>query len=1113
MAPKGPKLNLQRLSNSQLIGREKHTQALTDALDAVRSPTPQALGPQVVYIEAESGCGKTYLFEQWYKLSTNTNDILVGRGKFCQTQDALPYSGFVEAMSDLFYQMNDKETLKEELFSFGLEDAEIQLLVNFIPALRDILTEEERKSARFSNASIFSSVTTIPSSGDFQQSNAGSSDFLKQSVNKNTSGNHDGVDSETTFSADTSPYRNPIERLSYVLGEFLICLQSVLPLFLVFLDDLQFAEDNTRDLIISLAANSKLSGMLLVLASRPLEQPNQETTDGTNPSHSPFLMTLKGTLESSQRAWRFVALEEMDIQECTKIISTITEVREAECEGLAQVCHQKTRGNPYFLLSFLKTLHARELLVYNMTLYRWSWDLPTIEAQTDLADNVAATVLECIFRSVDEDVLSTLRIAARLGFSFDTDDVACILEGIKKGDHSKQQNRALLLSKSVADSDVAGSSGTTELVKSHLEKAGEGNLVNDQGAGKYKFTHDQILQCFLAMQNEKMSREEEDIQLGILILLLFRANPHSKLWALFSALHLLGPYCQNLPKECQVVLVRENVLAAGKAYKKSAFTDAFKYARTAVELHLSLEEKPWDGKNRNLCQKLHLMTATYALSCGNHDYCKKMAEDLISYGEDFAQKVDAYFVLSCSLRNQSKFEESMAVLMDVLSAMGEKVPNKPNLLQKAAGSHKANRALSKLSPQHILNLPKMKEPLEKKKMSFLAMLYLDAYHGVNKSRMKFVLHRMLVLTCEHGLCNHSPLAIAAHAYEMSRQLHVEDACQYGEVAMKLVDDLKARANLPTVIFLLVVYVNHLRTPMYKCLADLQRGFQIGMELGDSQAAFLCASTEMMFQFAIAHDLQDCSIKCDGYYRVAHEYGQDQLKKEVLVMWQLVCNLIGSSPEAKHTTSNPFDGVAMNQVSVMNEIQSPGDTMGNYLAVCKAFGNIYLGFWEDAAEFLLLMFDFVEEWTMKKTSYNVGFMAMYALTAWFKVLQGVKSKKILSKVPVATGLIRGLVENGGINVAPLLFFVEAQKVAMDQPFDAVKVAFDKAIVGLHRCGLRNVEALANQLFAEFAMENGDQEWASHYMSRAHELYRAWGAQAVAWRLEREYESLIRQNGSG
>ena len=52
---------------------------------------------------------------------------------------------------------------------------------------------------------------------------------------------------------------------------------------------------------------------------------------------------------------------------------------------------------------------------------------------------------------------------------------------------------------------------------------------------------------------------------------------------------------------------------------------------------------------------------------------------------------------------------------------------------------------------------------------------------------------------------------------------------------------------------------------------------------------------------------------------------------------------------------------------------------------------------------------------------------------------------------------------------------------------MKALFDKAIVGLHRCGLRNLAGLACQCFAEYALEKGDQEYASDYMKRAQEAY--------------------------
>lgn len=97
--------------------------------------------------------------------------------------------------------------------------------------------------------------------------------------------------------------------------------------------------------------------------------------------------------------------------------------------------------------------------------------------------------------------------------------------------------------------------------------------------------------------------------------------------------------------------------------------------------------------------------------------------------------------------------------------------------------------------------------------------------------------------------------------------------------------------------------------------------------------------------------------------------------------------------------------------------------------------------------------------------------------------------------------------GAINIAAGLYFAEAQKAAIDKPFEQVKTAFDKAIVGLHRCGLRNLEGLACQCFAEYAIDKDDLQWADDYLKRANDAYLNWGAEAAVLFLEKKHGSLV------
>ena len=68
----------------------------------------------------------------------------------------------------------------------------------------------------------------------------------------------------------------------------------------------------------------------------------------------------------------------------------------------------------------------------------------------------------------------------------------------------------------------------------------------------------------------------------------------------------------------------------------------------------------------------------------------------------------------------------------------------------------------------------------------------------------------------------------------------------------------------------------------------------------------------------------------------------------------------------------------------------------------------------------------------------------------------------------------------------------------------KQAYDEAIRVCSRSGLMNFEAMANEAAALYFFDEGDEDWAMYYMTRALGLYGDWGATGKAEILQEEYK---------
>ena len=154
------------------------------------------------------------------------------------------------------------------------------------------------------------------------------------------------------------------------------------PLVMV-LDDMQWADAPSIDLLETLSQDSQLGGLVLVCSYR-----SNEIAD----SHlmSKWIQT---SLESTTMDHDCVAvtqlvLDNLGIEAVGDEISNVLNLTQEEVHDLAVIVYRKTMGNAFFVIEFLKHLAETKLLVFHLGLVRWTWDIGQLDAETETTDNV-----------------------------------------------------------------------------------------------------------------------------------------------------------------------------------------------------------------------------------------------------------------------------------------------------------------------------------------------------------------------------------------------------------------------------------------------------------------------------------------------------------------------------------------------------------------------------------------------------------------------------------------------------------------------------------------------------------------------------------------------------
>jgi predicted ATPase len=144
----------------------------------------------------------------------------------------------------------------------------------------------------------------------------------------------------------------------------------------LFLDDLQWLDSATLDLLEHLVTHAEVRHLMLVGAYRDNE---------VGPVH-PLLRTLTA-IRAAEAPVQEIVLGPLGRDDVGRLVADALHGAPACARRLARLVHAKTSGNPFFAIQFLTALADEGLLALDPVAAAWRWDLDRIRAK-GYTDNV-----------------------------------------------------------------------------------------------------------------------------------------------------------------------------------------------------------------------------------------------------------------------------------------------------------------------------------------------------------------------------------------------------------------------------------------------------------------------------------------------------------------------------------------------------------------------------------------------------------------------------------------------------------------------------------------------------------------------------------------------------
>ena len=471
------------------------------------------------------------------------------------------------------------------------------------------------------------------------------------------------------------------------------------------LDDLQWADTASMELVQSLVRETVIPGLLLIGIYRSNEV-NVEDSDSSHPLTN-FLNAAKDDDKHVQ-----VTTFEVGNLGLTDVRSLLSHAlneqypSEAHIDRLAFILQQKTDGNAYFVIQLLKQLYRKEIIKYNVGIMKWKWDNEEIESSVEVSDNVAEFMEANLQSCLSPVATLIIQAAACLGNEFDEKILFLLMRGLQ---HAREGYIAERLREMYVDITVVE---IDEAIRIGLEECVEFGFLRRKRSEfpSYVFAHDRVLEAPTRLVGDQ--HKIDGLHHSVGTALIEQLPPTLLEEHLFVAADSINRGSTRRGTEkCFDV----NFRAGKKAMAGSAFDAAVVYFNVASELLSQIESEKsvsWatDDELRPCGIDLFTTFARAHYCAGNMEECMHKLTQILSPDTiPIEDKLVAFTIQSEALSIQEKHTEEFNTSLEILRTLGVKFPPPNAFVQIGIITRllKTKAALKRLSTENLINLPDM----------------------------------------------------------------------------------------------------------------------------------------------------------------------------------------------------------------------------------------------------------------------------------------------------------------------------------------------------------------------------------------------------------------------
>jgi predicted ATPase/signal transduction histidine kinase len=663
----------------KLYGREREVETLIAAFDRIVARG----SAELVLVSGYSGVGKSSVVNELHKVLVPPRGLFAA-GKFDQYKRDIPYATLAQAFQMLVRQILVKSEAEVGRWRDALLEAlgpNGQLIVNLIPDVEFLIGRQPP-------------VADLPAQAA----------------------------------------RN---RFQSVFGRFLGVFATVDHPLALFLDDLQWLDAATLELLERLVTDPDIRHVLLIGAYRDNE---------VSPSH-PLMRTLAAIREAGI-APREIVLSPLDLDDVGRLLAEALRCKRDTAAPLARLVHEKTGGNPFFAIQFLTALAEEGLLRFDRDASGWIWDLSRIRAK-GYSDNVVNLMVDKLSRYPNATQESLKQLAC-LGNSAEFDLLRTVFADSPEDLHDRLR-----------------------------EAVGSGLVFRSETS--YRFLHDRVQEAAYCLIPEQ-ERAATHLRIGRV---LAQSTPRERLEeAIFDIVNQLNRGALLITDAGERERAAEqNLIAGARAKASAAYASALQYLHAGRSL---ICEADWERNYRlifsleSLLAECELLTADMAAA---EDRLAMLAERAASR-HDVAVVTRLQITLYTTL---DRSDRAIDVFLAYLRRSGTDWPRHPARDDVVKEYDRIWSLLGTRQIEDLVDLPILADPDVLDMLDvFTEIVHPAMFFDENLSTL--VVFRMVSLCLEHGNCDASCFGYVWFGmFAGPRFNNYKDGFRFGQLGYDLVE--------------------------------------------------------------------------------------------------------------------------------------------------------------------------------------------------------------------------------------------------------------------------------------------------------------------------------------